>query len=146
VSGNASSGIISSLQPQTTYQITVVSSNIGGTGVASIPIFLTTSPATIAPSTPTFTTVYWLIPDPSDATDTIVANWNAADPGNSPVDQYEVTITGSDGAGTFTQTVSGTTLTASFTVDWTPNWSVSIRAHNAAGWSAWSTPYALGGL
>ena len=55
-------------------------------------------------------------------------------------------ITGSDDAGTFSQTVSGSTLTASFTVDYGPNWSVTVRAHNAAGYGPWSTSFMLGGL
>jgi hypothetical protein len=59
---------------------------------------------------------------------------------------YLVTITGSDGAGTSTQTVSGTTLTASFTVDYTPNWSVTVQAHNAFGWGPSSSVFTLGGL
>ena len=53
--------------------------------------------------------------------------------GDSSVDQYAVTVTGSDGAGAFTQTVDGTTLTTSFTVSATPNWSVTVRAHNSIG-------------
>jgi len=62
------------------------------------------------------------------------------------VDQYLVTITGSDGGGTFTQTVSGTTLTAYFGVDYIPNWSVTVQAHNAAGWGPVSVAFNLGGL
>jgi hypothetical protein len=46
----------------------------------------------------------------------------------------------------FTQTVSGTTLTASFTVDYIPNWSVIVQAHNALGWGPWSSAVTLGGL
>ena len=79
-------------------------------------------------------------------TATLIAAWNAASPGDSPVDQYQITITGSDGGGTFTQTVSGTTLTASFTVDFIPDWSVTVRAHNAFGWVPLSAPVTLGGL
>ena len=45
-----------------------------------------------------------------------------------------------------TQTVSGTTLIASFTVDWTPNWSVTVQAHNAFGWGPVSSVFTLGGL
>jgi hypothetical protein len=62
------------------------------------------------------------------------------------VDEYQVTITGSDGGGTFTQTVSGTILTTYFTEDPTPNWSVTVQAHNAAGWGPVSAAYHLGGL
>jgi hypothetical protein len=84
--------------------------------------------------------------DPSGATDTLLATWPAADPGNSPIDQYLITITGSDGAGTATQTVSGTTRIASFTVDYIPNWSVTVQAHNAFGWGPVSGVVTLGGL
>jgi hypothetical protein len=78
--------------------------------------------------------------------DTLVATWQAAVPGDSPIDQYQITIVGSDGAGTFMQTVSGTTLTASFTVDYIPNWSITVQAHNAIGWGPSSNAFPLGGL
>jgi len=146
VTGSATTGAISSLQPQTTYQITVVNRTLGGSSPASTPISVTTSPATIPPSAPTGVTARWTNLDPTGATDTLVATWQAADHGNSPIDQYAVTISGSDGAGSFTQTVSGTTLTASFTVDYVPNWSVTVQGHNAAGWGAWSSAFKLGGL
>jgi predicted secreted protein len=80
------------------------------------------------------------------ATDTLVATWPAAAPGNSPIDQYLVTISGSDGAGTFTNTVSGTTLSTYFIVDYIPNWSVTVQAHNAFGWGPVSSAFNLGGL
>jgi hypothetical protein len=79
-------------------------------------------------------------------TATLVATWNAAIPGDSPIDQYEITINGSDSAGTFVQTVSGTGLTTSFVVDWTPDWSVTVRAHNGFGWGQASASFTLGGL
>ena len=146
VAGSATNGVVTSLQPQTTYQITVVNSTISGSSPASTPIIVTTSPATVPPSTPAGVTARWANLDPTGATDTLVATWQAADPGNSPIDQYLVTITGSDGAGTSTQTVSGTTLTTSFTVDYIPNWSVTVRAHNAFGWGPTSSVVTLGGL
>ncbi len=144
VVGSATSGLIGPLQPQTTYQITVVDATIGGSSPASTPIFVTTTAASVVPSAPTGVTAYWTAPGATTAT--LVATWNAAVPGDSPVDEYEVLISGSDGGGTFTQTVSGTTLTASFTVDWTPDWMVTVRAHNAAGWGPWSASFLLGGL
>jgi len=146
VASSATNTIISPLQPQTTYQITVVVTSISGSGPASAPISVTTSPATVAPSAPTGVTATWSNPDPSGTTDTIIATWPAAVPGNSPIDQYTVTITGSDGGGTVTQTVSGTTLTASFSVDDIPNWSVTVKAHNAFGWGPTSSAFNLGGL
>jgi len=146
VSGSATSGVIPTLQPQTTYQITVVTTTIGGSSPASAPINVTTSPATVLPSAPAVVTASWVNSDPSGTTDTLVAGWQTADPGNSPIDEYLITITGSDGGGTYTQTVSGTTLSASFNVNFTPNWSVTVQAHNAAGWGPVSSAYKLGGL
>jgi len=146
VAGSATDGVISSLQPQTIYQITVVNTTISGSSPASTPIVVTTSPATVPPAAPTGVTASWANLNPTGATDTLVATWPAADPGNSPIDEYLVTITGSDGAGTFTQTVSGTTLTASFAVDYIPNWSVTVQAHNAFGWGPSSSVSTLGGL
>ena len=146
VTGSATTGIIPTLRPQTTYQITVVSKTLGGSGPASTPINVTTSPATIPPSAPSGVTASWSNLDPTGVTDTFVATWQAADPGDSPVDQYLVTVTGSDGAGTFTQIVSGTMLSAFFTVDYIPSWSVTVQAHNAVGWGPVSAVLRLGGL
>jgi hypothetical protein len=146
VAGSATTGVIASLQPQTTYQITVVSTAVSGSGPASTPISVATSPATLLPSDPSGVKASWTNLDPTGATDTLVATWQAAVPGDSPIDQYRITIVGSDGSGTFTQTVSGTTLTANFTVDYIPNWSVTVQAHNAVGWGPSSAMVALGGL
>jgi len=146
VAGSATTAVISSLQPQTTYRITVVNVTIGGSSPASAPLSVTTVPASVPPSAPTGVAAHWTNPDPAGTTDTLVATWQAAEPGDSPIDQYQIRITGSDGAGAFTQTVSGTTLTASFTVDYAPNWSVTVQAHNAVGWGPTSTVVRLGGL
>lgn len=146
VTGKVKKGLIGPLQPQTSYDITVDNTTIGGIGPTSAPVTFTTSAATVAPSAPTGLKAQWQVGDPSGTTDTIITTWNAAVPGNSPVDDYEVMISGSDGASSSTQTVSGTTLTAYFSVDFIPNWTVTVRAHNAAGWSPWSTPFTLGGL
>jgi len=146
VAGAATTGVIPTLQPQTTYQITVASTTIGGTGPGSAPISIATSAATVLPSAPTGVAASWQVADPSGSTDTIVATWQPANPGNSPIDQYLVTVTGGGGAGMFTQTVSGTTLTAYFSVNDVPNWSVTVQAHNAAGWGPSSSAVKLGGL
>ena len=143
VTGSATNGAIASLQPQTTYQITVVNNALRGSSPASAPITLTTQPATVAPSAPTNVVASWQVADPAGTTDTLIASWTAAVPGNSPIDQYQVTITGS---GTITQTVTGSTLTAYFSVDFTPNWQVTVKAHNAVGWGPASVPVTLGGL
>ena len=146
VTGPGTSGAIDLLQPQTTYQITVVNNAATGSSPPSAPFALTTEAATVAPSAPTNVVASWLNPDPVGSTDTLIATWAAANPGDSPVDQYLITITGSDGGGTFTQTVDGSTLTAYYGVDFTPNWSVTVQAHNAVGWGPASKPVTLGGL
>ncbi len=145
VAGPGTNGVITLLQPATTYQITVVSTTIGGNSPPSTPISVTTEVASVAPSAPTNVVASWSNPDPTGATDTLIANWSAADPGNSPVDQYQVVIT-SDGGSSVTNTVSGTTLTTYFNVDYIPNWSVIVQAHNAFGWGSVSSAFHLGGL
>jgi hypothetical protein len=146
VTGSDATGLVGPLQPETTYQITVVSSTVGGSGPASTPIEARTATASVPPSAPAGVTAHWAVADPAGDTDTIVVTWEASFPGDSPVDQYEVTISGSDGAGTFTQTADGTTLTTSFTVSATPDWSVTVRGHNSVGWGPSSTSVKLGGL
>ena len=123
-----------------------MSTTIGGSSPASTPISVTTSPATIPPSAPAGVLAKWASPGADPGPNTLIATWQAADPGNSPVDQYLVTITGSDGAGTLTNSVSGTILSASFNVDSTYDWSVTVQAHNAFGWGPLSSVFRLGGL
>ena len=143
VSGSATSGAVGPLQPQTTYQINVVNTDSGGTSPSSAPVTLTTAAASVVPSAPTGVKAHWV--SPGSSPDTLVATWAAAAGGDSPVDSYQVQIKGSDGGGTFVQTVDGSTLTASFSVSDIPDWTITVRAHNAAGWSAWSTKAKLGG-
>ena len=145
VAGPDTNGVIALLQPATTYQITVLSTTIGGTSPASTPIKVTTETASVAPSAPTNVLASWSNPDPTGATDTLIASWSAAVPGNSPVDQYQIVIT-SDGGSSFTNSVSGTVLTTYFNVDYIPNWSVTVQAHNAFGWGPASSAVNLGGL
>ena len=144
--GSASNGSIPNLQPQTLYRVTVVNTSLTGSGPASVPIFVTTAAATIPPGVPPGVSAHWINPNPTGATDTLVASWLAADPGNSPIDQYEIHIINQDNGSTLAQVVSGSTLGASFVVDWNPDWDVTVRAHNAAGWGTWSNPITLGGL
>lgn len=145
VTGPGTTAVIPTLQPQTTYEITVVNASIGGASHTSTPVEVTTAAASIAPSAPGGLTASWSNLNPTGTTDTLVASWQAADPGNAPVDDYQVTITGSDGGGTFSQTVSGTTLTTYFNVDYIPNWTVSVQAHNVVGWGP-ASKVTLGGL
>jgi hypothetical protein len=147
VGGAATKALIGPLQPSTVYLITVVSSNIDGSSPASNGKTFTSQAATLPPSAPTGVSAYWVSPGAGTA-DSLVAKWAAAKPGNSPVDEYEITIGVYDGdtTGSYTQTVSGSTLSATFSgVDDNNSWSVRVRAHNAAGWGPWSAAYVLGG-
>jgi hypothetical protein len=145
VTGTATNGILSPLSPATTYQVTVVTTSISGSGPASAPVSVTSAPATIPPSAPTNVVASWSNLDPTGATDSLVVNWPATVPGNSPVDQYQI-VAASDSGSVLTNSVSGTTLTTYFNVDYIPNWSATVRAHNAAGWGAVSAAAHLGGL
>ena len=143
VTGPAAGGQVGPLQAGTTYQVTVANTDAGGTSPASDPVTVTTDAASVPPSAPTGVKARWT--SPGSPGDTLVATWAAAPAGNSPVDSYQVTVKGSDGGGTFTQTVDGATLTATFAVNDIPDWSITVRAHNAAGWGPWSARARLGG-
>ena len=146
VVGTATNGAIPMLQPQTTYLVTVVNATLSGSGPTSNTVSVTTGPATIPPGVPPGVSALWTNPNPTGSTDTIIASWLTADPGDSPIDQYQVQITDQENGTVYTQTVSGSTLSASFVEDWNPDWDVIVRAHNAVGWGAWSNPITLGGL
>jgi hypothetical protein len=146
VTGAGTNAVIPTLQPSTTYSITVVSATISGAGPGSHPLSVTTSPPTEPPGAPTGVTAVWTNQDPSGPTDTFIVDWNAADPGDSPIDEYLIQAVNSEDGTTYTQTVSGTTLTTYFTEDWVPGWNVSVQAHNAFGWGPMSDVFRLGGL
>ncbi len=143
VSGSATSGLIGPLQPSTTYQITVVNTDAGGSSLPSSAYLATSQAASTLPSAPTGVAAHWAAPGASG--DQLVVTWAAAGTGDSPIDQYKVTITGSDGAGKYTHTVSGATLTASFSVNDIPDWRITVQAHNAVGWGPSSPTIVLGG-
>jgi hypothetical protein len=147
VSGSATSLLLGPLEPLTTYQVTVVNVDAGGSSPASTPISIATSAASTPPSAPGQVTLWWtgqVSPGPS-----LGVQWVAAVPGDSPTDQYEIAVTWVDGdtpGGSYTQTVDGQTLSAYFAVDNTSVWEVQVRAHNAAGWGPWSAAVKIDGV
>ncbi len=144
VSGNGANALIGPLQPQTAYQITVASTDPAGSSPASAPVSITTGASTIPPGAPTSVSAYWTAP--GSPNDTMVVNWRPAPPGDSPTDEYLVTVRNPDTGQTFTQTVSGSTLTATFAVSDVPDYTIQVQAHDAAGWGRLSTSYMLGGV
>ena len=142
VSGTASRGLVGPLQPLTTYAVTVVNTDAGGSSRAGAPVTVTTPASTVVPSAPTGVTAGWTAPGAPG--DTLAAAWRAVTPGDSPIDDYQVTVSVSDGdttAGPFTQDATGTS--AAFPADDTLDWKVQGRAHRAAGWGPWSAAIVL---
>ena len=144
VSGDGASALVGPLEPRTTYQITVASTDPAGSSASSAPVSITTGASSIRPGAPTGVSAYWTAP--GSPNDTMVVNWKAAPPGDSPTDEYRVTITNPDTGDTFTHTVSGSALTAGFAVSDVPDWTIQVQAHDAAGWGHFSTSYLLGGV
>ena len=143
VSGSATKGSIGPLQPSTSYRITVVNTDVGGSSVPSIAYAASSLAASTPPSAPASVAAHWTAPGlPGDL---LVVTWATAVPGNSPTDRYRITLTGSDGGGTSTQTVSGAALTARFSASDIPDWTITVQAHNAAGWGPLSAPIVIGG-
>ena len=136
VSGPASSGLLGPLNPNTTYQITVVDSDAGGPGGTSQPITITTGPSVLRPGAPTGLTGTWT--SPGNNPDPLVITWNPGVPGDSPIDKYQVLGLAS-GGGFFVVTDGGTSPTDTIsTLDDGLNWYILIRAHDAAGWGRWA--------
>jgi Fibronectin type III domain len=138
VAGNATNATVGPLAPLTTYSIVVTNTDAAGTSPASDPIQITTGPATTKPSLPRGIAARWL------GSNLLYVSWNApARPGDSIVDQYQVKASVHDGdvgaPGTLVISVDGSTLAAQLTVDDSYDWAVRVRAHNVAGWSAWTT-------
>ena len=144
VPGTASSAMVGPLQPQTTYQIVVSQTDAAGTGQPSDPITVTTPISSVPPSAPQGLSVRWI------AAGAFLASWTAAVPGDSPVDQYQVKAAVHDAdppvPAPQSQTLGGSAVNAVFSVDDTFDWSVQVRAHNAAGWGKWSPAVIIGGL
>lgn len=143
VAGAGTGADIGPLNPLTEYEIIVTSSIGGSTSSPSDPATVTTPASTIPPKAPTGVRAHWT--SPGEPGDLMYVSWKASGPGDSPTDAYRVRITGSHAAGTFAKTVSASTLHATFSVNDTPDWTIRVKAHDAAGWGAWSASFRLGG-
>ena len=145
--GRAGSAVVGPLQPSTTYSITIVSNSSGGPSPASAAVLVTSHASSVPPAAPTGVNASWTAP--GLVGDTLLARWQAATGGDSPVDKYQVTVVVFDGGtgapAPSSLVVSGSTLSAALAVNDVYDWNVYVRAHDAAGWGAWSAPYLLGG-
>ncbi len=137
VSGNATSATLGPLAPLTTYSIVVTNTDAAGTSPPSDPIQVTTGAATTKPGVPRTVAAHWL------GANYLGVTWGLpTNPGDSPIDQFQVKAKPYDadaGApGPTVVTVAGSSLAAQLTLDETYDWAIRVRAHNGAGWSAWS--------
>jgi hypothetical protein len=146
VNGPATSALIA-LAAQTTYRIVVVNTDLEGSGPPSRGIRLFTGGTVVTPPAPTQVSAWWTGQLPPGLS--LAVHWNASASGANTVDMYEVSVVWQDGdnhGGTYDQTVSGQAFYAYFAVDNTSDWKIEVRAHDAAGWGAWSTPIVIGGV
>jgi uncharacterized protein (DUF58 family) len=94
------------------------------------------------PGAPTITLARW------NTMTQIVVFYSAAPAGRSATTNYQVRAT-SLGDGSFGPVMvkTGPILEAALTMpSWTPDWSIRVRARDAAGWGSWSKAVVVGGL
>lgn len=141
VAGTATTASVPGVAPATTYSVVVTSTNAGGTSSPSARVLITTGAASTVPGAPTSVHATW------STSSAILVRWVAATSGNSPTDDYQVSIATYDPNGTPTLFDAGTASTFLATgYNSVPDYAVKVRAHNAAGWGPWSTRVILGGL
>ena len=136
-------GVVFGVTASTNYSITVVSHDFSGSSQPSAPFALTTAPPKYVPGAPPIYYV-WI------AGGGLAVRMFAPSPGNSAIDQYEVLATGD--AGSVASSIPGgypglpgSNVYGYTTLDPTMTWSLKARAHNAAGWGAWSASYVWDG-
>lgn len=145
VPGGATSGTVPNVQPSTTYSVTVTSTSYAGTGLAAQMSFTTEAP-TVPPGAPQSVKASWTS---TDSPASLAVSWGATDPGNSPLDSFEIkaVAVNSKTASPLDAVIPAPASAYSFyNPDNSVTWSVTVRAHNAAGWGAWSNPVTVPGF
>ena len=133
VVGTAGSATIVGVQPSTQYSVSVVSTNAAGNGLPSPAILFKTEVATVRPSAPPALRLLW-----SSAGTTLEATWQSSLPGDAPIDSYQLRLARHDPNGLPAYRLIGLATTFSQTgIKNIYDWSVQVRAHNAAGWGPW---------
>jgi hypothetical protein len=136
VAGAGRSGAVPGVVASTTYSVTVANDDAAGIGPASQPFTITAGPATIVPGKPTINYAVGyadiaFAPPPA---------------GNSAIDEYDVLATG--GGQNLDTVYPATSMVlnpnGNYYVYMAPQpadmLTVTVRAHNAAGWGPWSAP------
>jgi hypothetical protein len=134
----ATSGLVANIAPVTTYSVTVTSTSYTGTGPAAATSFTTEAP-TVAPGAPQSVSASWTS---VDSPASLSVSWGATDPGNSPIDSFEIqALPVNSGTTSTLDAVISAPATAYYfgNANNSLSWQVTVRAHNAAGWGPWST-------
>jgi len=141
VTGTSTTASVNGVLPSTEYSVSVVVTDVSGTGPASSPTRFTTHAATVAPGAPTGVTAGWLGTG-------IKVTWTAASPGDSPISAQEVRYATYDPTGAWTSvSMDAASTTATLNgLDTTLSWQVQVRARNTVGWGPWSTAAVLPAL
>lgn len=139
VPGAATTATLQGVAPATTYSVVVASSDVAGSGPGSAPVTIVTATATTRPGTPGGVKASW-----GAGGKTLDARWSSAAPGNSPVDDYQVSLARHDPNGP-AQIINAATATSVALSGFANafDWSVQVRAHDAAGWGSWSKAVVL---
>jgi hypothetical protein len=142
VAGAGTSASVPGVAAATTYSITVTSGNAGGTSATSAPALFTTHTASVTPGAPTGVSALWS-PDGLS----LRVSWSAGAIGDSPITDYQIGVAQYDPTGPMTLVEAGIATSASVPgFDNVLDWSVQVRACNAAGCGAWSQRVVVGGL
>jgi hypothetical protein len=142
----ATSGTVGVVVPGVTYRITVAGDDAAGAGPASEPVEYTTPPSTVPPSAPTGLRSWWI--NPSTPIGTSIVGWTEPKPGDSAIDEYQIRAVPlePEEATTLVLSAPAGATEAEITANSETPWTVRVRAHNAAGWGAWSAAIERGGL
>jgi hypothetical protein len=146
VFGPGGSAALGPVVPQTTYLITVTSTDSSGSSPPSTSVSFTTPASTVVPSAPAEVRAYWL--SGTAPTGVLLTSWVEGTPGDSQIDQYQVTAEPGEPelAAPRTMTESGTARNVEFTLYDEMPWSIRVRAHNVAGWGPWSPTIVVAGV
>jgi hypothetical protein len=132
------SGVLPNVAPSTTYSVSVTSTSYTGTGPAAAVSFTTEAP-TVPPGAPQSVSASWTS---ADSPASLAVSWGTTDPGNSPIDNFEIKAVAVNSGTTSPLDAVIPAPAAAYTFynpDNSVSWRVTVRAHNAAGWGPWST-------
>ena len=145
--GSAKVGGAGPAVPKTTYRITVIVYDAAGASAESEAIEYTTAPSTVPPAPPGEVRSWWL--SPTAPIGSFLVGWSESPkPGDSAIDEWQIQAVPAEAevASTLTNQEPAAERETQFTGNSETPWTVRVRAHNAAGWGAWSAPVERGGV